>query len=161
MLLSSQVIERVRADRPCPLHVCFQAGQTWVSHHPRPPSFSLSHQPSLKTHFLNSGYVFHSPHPPSAIIFTCPWLISSMVHLLFNCWVVSNYLWLHGLQHARLPYPSLSPGVCSNSCPLSCWCHPATSSCVNPSPPALNPFQCQGLFRCISSMHQVASVLEL
>ena len=30
----------------------------------------------------------------------------------------------HGLQHARLPCPSLSPGVCSNSCPLSRWCHP-------------------------------------
>ena len=32
-------------------------------------------------------------------------------------------LWPHGLQHARLPYPSLSPGVCSDSCPLSRWCH--------------------------------------
>ena len=31
------------------------------------------------------------------------------------------------LQHARLPCPSLSPGVCSNSCPLSQWCHPAIS----------------------------------
>ena len=30
----------------------------------------------------------------------------------------------HGLQHTRLPCPSLSPGVCSNSCPLSLWCHP-------------------------------------
>ena len=29
----------------------------------------------------------------------------------------------HGLRHARLPWPSLSPGVCSNSCPLSQWCH--------------------------------------
>ena len=34
----------------------------------------------------------------------------------------------HGLQHARLPCPSLSPGVCSNSCPLSVWCHPTFSS---------------------------------
>ena len=32
-------------------------------------------------------------------------------------------LWPHELQHARLPCPSLSPGVCSNSCPLSQWCH--------------------------------------
>ena len=32
-------------------------------------------------------------------------------------------LWLHGLQHARLPCPPLSPGVCSNSCPLSWWCY--------------------------------------
>ena len=34
------------------------------------------------------------------------------------------------LQHARLPCPSLSPGVCSNSCPLSRWCHPTISSSV-------------------------------
>ena len=36
----------------------------------------------------------------------------------------------HGLQHARLPCPSVSPGVCSNSCPLSRWCHPNISSSV-------------------------------
>ena len=34
--------------------------------------------------------------------------------------------------HARLPCPSLSPGVCSNSCPLSQWCHPTISSSVIP-----------------------------
>ena len=33
----------------------------------------------------------------------------------------------HGLQHTRLPCPSLSPGACSNSCPLSQWCHPTIS----------------------------------
>ena len=41
-------------------------------------------------------------------------------------------LWPHGLQHAGLPCPSLSPGVCSNSCPLSQWCHPTISSSVIP-----------------------------
>ena len=39
--------------------------------------------------------------------------------LLFSCSGVSDSLQPHGLQHARLPCPSLSPGVCSNSCPLS------------------------------------------
>ena len=38
--------------------------------------------------------------------------------------VVSDSLWPHGLQHARVPCPSASPGVCSNSCPLCQWCHP-------------------------------------
>ena len=38
----------------------------------------------------------------------------------------------HGLQHTRLPCPSLSPRVCSNSCPLSWWCHPTISSSVTP-----------------------------
>ena len=46
--------------------------------------------------------------------------------------VVSNSLWPHGLQHARLPCPSLSPRVCLHSCPLSWWCHPFNSSSVVP-----------------------------
>ena len=45
---------------------------------------------------------------------------------------MSNSLQPHGLQHTRLPCPSLSPGVCSNSCPLSQWCHPTISSSVVP-----------------------------
>ena len=43
---------------------------------------------------------------------------------------MSDCLWPHGLQHARLPCPSLSPAVCTNSCPLSRWCHPAISYSV-------------------------------
>ena len=45
---------------------------------------------------------------------------------------MSNSLWPHGLQHASLLCPSLSPGTCSNSCPLSAWCHPIISSSVAP-----------------------------
>ena len=44
--------------------------------------------------------------------------------LLFSCSVASNSLQLHGWQHARLPCPSPSPRICSNSCPLSQWCYP-------------------------------------
>ena len=50
-----------------------------------------------------------------------------------SCWSVAKSrltLQPQGLQHARLPSPSLSPGVCSNSCPLSPWCHPTISSSV-------------------------------
>ena len=43
--------------------------------------------------------------------------------------VMSNSLHLHGLQHARLPCPSPTPRVYSNSCPSSRWCHPTISSC--------------------------------
>ena len=46
---------------------------------------------------------------------------------------MSNSLWPHGLQHARPPCPSPTPGVSSNSCPLSWWCHPTISSSVVPS----------------------------
>ena len=46
--------------------------------------------------------------------------------------VVTNYLWPHGLQHARLRCPSSTPGACSNSCPSNQWCHPTISSSVIP-----------------------------
>ena len=45
---------------------------------------------------------------------------------------MSNSLWPHRLQHAKLPCLSLSPGICSNSCPLSWWCYSAISSSVSP-----------------------------
>ena len=50
--------------------------------------------------------------------------------LLFSQSVVFNSLRPHGLQHARLPCPSPSPGAGSNPCPLSRWCHPTISSSV-------------------------------
>ena len=52
--------------------------------------------------------------------------------MLFSCSVVSNSLQPQGLQHARHPCPSLSSRVCSNSYPLSRWCHPTISSSVVP-----------------------------
>ena len=48
--------------------------------------------------------------------------------LLFSLPVMSDYLWLHGLQHARPLCPSPSPEVCPSSCPLNQWCHPFISS---------------------------------
>ena len=50
----------------------------------------------------------------------------------FSPSVVSNCLWPHGLQHARPPCSSPTPRICSNSCPLSWWCHPTISSSVVP-----------------------------
>ena len=47
----------------------------------------------------------------------------------FTCSVMSNSLWAHGLQHARLPCPSPTPRACWNSCPSSWWCHAIISSC--------------------------------
>ena len=50
--------------------------------------------------------------------------------LLLSRSVVSDSLWPHGPQHSRPPCPSPTPGACSNSCPLSRWCHPTISSSV-------------------------------
>ena len=58
---------------------------------------------------------------------------------------MSDSLWSYGLQHAMLPCPSLSPRVCSNSCPLIQWCHPTISFSVASSP-AINLSQHQSLF---------------
>ena len=66
--------------------------------------------------------------------------------MLFNCSVMSNSLWPHGLQHTRLPCPSPSPGVCSNSCPLSQWCHPTISSSVVPFSSCPQSFPASGSF---------------
>ena len=48
----------------------------------------------------------------------------------FSHSVISYFLWPHGLQHARPPCPSPTPGVYSDSCPLSQWCHLTISSCL-------------------------------
>ena len=59
---------------------------------------------------------------------------------------MSDSLWPHGLQYARLPCPSPTPGVYSNSCPLSRWCHQPSHPLSSPFPPAFKHSQHQGLF---------------
>ena len=63
-----------------------------------------------------------------------------------SCSVVSHSLWPYWLQHARFPCLSPSLGVCSNSCPLSQWCHPTISSSVIPFPSCLQSFLASGSF---------------
>ena len=87
-------------------------------------------------------------------------LLYNVVFLLFSRSVMSNSLWPHGLQHTRLPCPSLAPGACSNSCPLNWWCHPTISSSVTLFS-CFQSSQHQGLFQWVGSLHQVAKVLEL
>ena len=62
----------------------------------------------------------------------------------FSCLVMSDSLWLHELQHARLPCPSPIPGACSNS--SSRWCHPTVSSFVIPFFSCLQSFLASGSF---------------
>ena len=52
------------------------------------------------------------------------WLSVQFSSVQFSFSVVSDSLWLHGLQHARPPCPSSAPRIYSNSCPWSQWCHP-------------------------------------
>ena len=65
----------------------------------------------------------------------------------FSCSVVSDSLWPHGLQHARPPCPSPTPGIYSNWCPLSRWSHPAITSSVVPFSSCLQSFPASGSFQ--------------
>ena len=64
----------------------------------------------------------------------------------FSCSVVSDSLQPHGLQHARLPCLSPTSGACSNSCPLSRWCHPTILSSVVLLSYCLQSFSASGSF---------------
>ena len=85
---------------------------------------------------------------------------------LLHCLTMSNYLLPYEGQHARPSCPSLSPGVCQNSCPLSWWCHPTVSSSIDPfsfclrSIPALWSFPMSWLFAS-AGQSIVASALVL
>ena len=71
---------------------------------------------------------------------------------------MSNSLRPHELQHPRLPHPSLSPGVCSNSCPLSWWFHLGFSSSVIPFSSCPQSFPASGSFpvsQLVASGHQI------
>ena len=95
-----------------------------------------------KVLFRWSGYPLQTfsarPHP--LLLYTV--LLSDSVQ--FTRSVVSDSLRPHGLQHARLPCPSPSPGACSNSCPSSQSCHPAISSSVVPFSSCLQSFSGSG-----------------
>jgi len=65
----------------------------------------------------------------------------------FSRSVVSDSLRPHGLQQARPPCPSPTPGVYLNSCPLSWWCHPTISSSVIPFSSCLQSFPALGSFQ--------------
>ena len=119
-------------------------------------------KPCIASHgtFLKSGCVFPSRRP---------WVISvALILLLFSRQVMSNSLQPHGLRHARFPCPSETPGVCSDSCPLSWWSHPTISSSVAPfsscpqSFPALGSFPMTQFFAsCGKSFGALASASVL
>ena len=71
-----------------------------------------------------------------------------VVQLLTHIWL---FVTPWTLQHTKIPCPSPSPWVCSNSCPLSRWCHPTISSSVIPFS-CLRSSQHQGLFQWVSSL---------
>ena len=74
----------------------------------------------------------------------------------FSHSVVFDSLWPHGLQHTKPPCPSPTPGVYSNSCVLSRWCHPTISSFVIPFSSCIQSFPASGSF----PMSQFFAILQ-
>ena len=74
-------------------------------------------------------------------------ILESSLLYQFSCSVMSDSLRSRGLEHTRLPCPSLTPRACSNSCPLSRWCHPTISSSVIPFSSCLQSFPASGSFQ--------------
>ena len=86
-------------------------------------------------------------HMPQLLKLECPRAHALQQELLlFSYSVMSDSLWPHGLQHTRLPCPSLYPRVCLNSDPLSRWCHPTIPSSVVPFSSGLQSFPAPGSF---------------
>ena len=79
----------------------------------------------------------------SSLVF---FLSCSQATIQFSRSVVSNSLQPHRLQHVRPPCPSSTPEACSNSCPLSQWCHPTISFSVFPFSSRLRSFPASGSF---------------
>ena len=73
-------------------------------------------------------------------------LVKATVSVQLSHSVLSDSLWPYRLQHARLPCPSPTPRACSNSCPLSQWCHPTISSSVVPFSSCFQSFPASGSF---------------
>ena len=65
----------------------------------------------------------------------------------FSCSVASDSLWPHEPQHSRPPYPSPTPRVHPNPCPLSRWCHPTILSSVVPFSSCPQSFSASGSFQ--------------
>ena len=87
------------------------------------------------------------------------WVLSSSgKSVQFSHSIMSDSLQPHGLQHARPPCPSPTPGVYSNSCPLSRWWHPTISSSVVPFSSRLQSFPASGSFQFFASDGQSIGV---
>ena len=104
-------------------------------------------------------YIYYSWYHNSRSYTGIPNLLSECT-VWFSHSVMSNSLWLHGLQHARLPCPSPTPRVNSNSVHWVSDVIQPSHPLLSLSPPALNLSEHQGLFQWVSSLYQVAKVLE-
>ena len=122
--------------RQAPLSVGFPRQEYWNGLPFAPPGIFPTQ--GWNPHLLYCQGRFFITEPSGKLPVTLSLLISSSV--------MSDSLQPWGLENARLPCPSPSPGACSNSCPLSWWCHPMISSSIVPFSSCLQSFPASGSF---------------
>ena len=116
--------------------------------------------------YIYETYVTYNTIYGTYILWNWNWKLLSSVWLFANPWTIQSMefsrpeywsgfsavtrscltLWPHGLRWARPPCPSPTPGVYSNSCPLSRWDHPTISYSVVPFSSRLQSFPASGSF---------------
>ena len=109
---------------------------------------------------LNSSSSLLDPHSNPDKYYT--WMPDITAYSVQFSWFAQSCPTLCIPMDCSMPgFPaSPTPRACSNSCPLSWWCHPTISSSVVPFSSCLNLSQDRGLFQWVSSLHQIAKVLE-
>ena len=110
------------------------------------PSVSYGWQPfsSAISHLLS---LLQSVALLACSLHASPCVPAVVLSVQFSRSVMSDSLWPHGLQQARPPCPSPTPGAYSNSCPLNRWCHQTTSSSVIPFSSCPQSFPASGAFQ--------------
>ena len=116
---------------------------TWLGLANSPPSLSF---PAMQTRKSFPAWAGFLSLANLGIFVTQQWIINTVRLLLFNHSVTSDSLQPHGLQLARFPCPSPSPGIFSNLCPSIRWCHPTISSSVIPFSSCVQYFPASGSF---------------
>ena len=112
----------------------------------------MYHSCSISNLFKSVWGCFSLGLLPIQLLWTPEYRLSEISSVQFSCSVVSDSWQRNESQHTRPPCPSPTPGVHSDSCPLSQWCHPAISSSVVPfsscpqSLPASESFPMSWLF---------------
>ena len=132
----------------------------WTVAHQDPKSMGLSRQEYWsRLPFPSSGELTNpGTEPPSPALAGGFFITetSGFYSVQFSRSVVSDSLWPHESQHARPPCPSPTPGVHSNSCPSSRWCHPAISSSVVPFSSAFTQDSHRQIFSSVISVHSLS-----
>ena len=137
----------------------------WTEAHKTPSPMGFSRQNTgVGCHTLLQS-IFPTQESKLCLLCLLYWQVGSLPlvpagSVQFSRSVVSDSLWPHESQHTRPRCPSPTPGIYSNPCPSSQWCHRTISSSVIPFSSCPQPLPASGLVQWVNSLHEAAKVLE-